>query len=103
MQLKMESVVDVSWHCLDALHGFVVAVGSCWGIAERAGCIVCHLIIVVIGCALLIAYAASWHAKILSPVWGRWGDVFEWLSVIAVIPLLLWVLDLYSWAYGLAG
>ncbi|OYN85858.1 type VII secretion integral membrane protein EccD [Parenemella sanctibonifatiensis] len=61
------------------------------------------LIIVVIGCALLIAYAASWHGKILSPVWGRWGDVFEWLSVIAVIPLLLWVLDLYSWAYGLAG
>lgn len=52
--------------------------------------------------ALLIAYvfahySASIYAKVLSPTWGRWGDIFEWLSIMAIIPALLGVLDLYSY------
>ena len=58
---------------------------------------------VLVIAVILIAYAAAYADKIPSPVWGRFGDVFEWLAVIAIVPLTLAVLDLYAWALGLAG
>lgn len=61
------------------------------------------LLIVALGVWFGIQYAATGWNRVLSPVWGRWGDIFEWLAVIAILPLLLAVLDLYSWAYGLGG
>lgn len=45
---------------------------------------------------VLAHYSAATYAKILSPTWGRWGDVFEWLAIMAIIPLLLGVLNLYA-------
>lgn len=42
-------------------------------------------------------YSASTYAKVLSPTWGRWGDIFEWLAIIGIVPSLLGVLDLYSY------
>ncbi|NNG19742.1 type VII secretion integral membrane protein EccD [Naumannella sp. ID2617S] len=61
------------------------------------------MLIVVLGIWFGSQYAATGWNRVLSPVWGRWGDVFEWIAVIAILPLLLAVLDLYSWAYGLGG
>ena len=53
------------------------------------------------GCLLLAYvfahYSASTYNKILSPTWGRWGDVVEWLAIIGIVPTLLGVLDLYSY------
>jgi type VII secretion integral membrane protein EccD len=46
---------------------------------------------------LFAHYAASWHARILSPTWGRWGDIFEWLAIIGIVPFMLGVLDFYVW------
>lgn len=53
------------------------------------------------GC-LLVAYvfahySATTYNKVLSPTVGRWGDVFEWLAIIGIVPSLLGVLDLYSY------
>lgn len=59
--------------------------------------------VVLIGCALLTAYAATLYDQILSPVWGRWGDIIEWLAIMALAPLALAVINLYGWALGLAG
>ncbi len=59
--------------------------------------------VVMIAAAILIGYASQYADKIPSPVWGRVGDVFEWLAVIAIVPLTLAVLNLYAWAHGLAG
>ncbi|WP_231980151.1 type VII secretion integral membrane protein EccD [Tessaracoccus coleopterorum] len=42
-------------------------------------------------------YSASTYNKVLSPTWGRWGDVFEWLAIIGIVPTLLGVLDLYAY------
>ncbi len=42
-------------------------------------------------------YSAATYNKILSPTWGRWGDVFEWLAIIGIVPALLGVLDLYAY------
>lgn len=55
----------------------------------------------VLGAVLLLGYvfahySASTYGRILSPSWGRWGDVLEWLTIIGIIPSLLGVLDLYS-------
>ena len=46
---------------------------------------------------VLAHYSASTYGRILSPTWGRWGDVFEWLAIIGIIPSVLGVLDLYTY------
>lgn len=42
-------------------------------------------------------YSAATYNKVLSPTWGRWGDIFEWLAIIGIVPALLGVLDLYDY------
>ncbi|NLT29995.1 MAG: type VII secretion integral membrane protein EccD [Propionibacterium sp.] len=59
--------------------------------------------ILVLAAMLLGVYAASMYNVIVSPQWGRFGDIFEWLALLAMVPLLLQVLNLYMWAYGLSG
>ncbi|WP_460768873.1 type VII secretion integral membrane protein EccD [Mariniluteicoccus flavus] len=61
------------------------------------------LAVVVLAVWLLGQYATSQWNRVMSPVWGRWGDILEWLAIMAIVPLLLAVLDVYSWAYGLGG
>jgi hypothetical protein len=53
--------------------------------------------------AALAAYAANFTTRQLAPIWGRWADVFEWLALMAVVPLTLWVLDVFALALGLTG
>lgn len=60
-------------------------------------------IVVVLAAVLLGMYATSMYDQFVSPWWGRWGDIFEWLALLALFPLVLQILDLYWWAYGLAG
>lgn len=50
---------------------------------------------------LFAHYAASWHKNILSPTWGRWGDILEWLAIIGIVPFMLGVLNFYVWFRGL--
>lgn len=56
----------------------------------------------VLGAVLLLGYvlahySAATHARVLSPSWGRWGDVLEWLAIMGIVPSVLGVLDLYSY------
>lgn len=58
--------------------------------------------VIVFGLVLAVGYifahySASTYAKIVSPTWGRWGDILEWLAIIGIVPSLLGVLDLYSY------
>ncbi|WP_158676455.1 type VII secretion integral membrane protein EccD [Tessaracoccus sp. OH4464_COT-324] len=46
-------------------------------------------------------YSAAWYRKILSPTWGRWGDILEWVAIIGLVPLTLGVMDFYTWFRGL--
>ncbi|EPH05631.1 type VII secretion integral membrane protein EccD [Propionibacterium sp. oral taxon 192 str. F0372] len=61
------------------------------------------LIVVVLsgGAVALTHYAAVGYAKILSPTFGRWGDIVEWLAVMAVFPLTLGVIGTYGWVQTL--
>lgn len=67
------------------------------------GQVVVGTILVLGAGALLTSYSATLYGKILSPVWGRWGDIFEWIAIMSLIPLALAVINLYGWAFGLAG
>lgn len=65
---------------------------------------------IVVGVALavlltvvLAQYAASFASRQISPFWGRIADIVEWLALMAIIPLLLWNLDLFAYALGLTG
>lgn len=50
-----------------------------------------------------VAYAGRRKDRRPSPWLGRMADILEALIVLAVIPLVLAVLDLYAWTRGLAG
>lgn len=70
-----------------------VAIGAAQGLAGGA---------IVFGACLALGYvfahySASTYAKVLSPTWGRWGDVFEWIAIIGIVPALLGVLNLYNY------
>lgn len=59
-------------------------------------------LIILFAATLFIAYlfahySAAWFSRILSPTWGRWGDIFEWLAIIGIVPTMLGVLDFYVW------
>lgn len=61
---------------------------------------------ILFGLTLLIGYvfahwSAAWFRRVLSPVWGRWGDVFEWLAIIGIVPFMLGVIGFYTWFRGL--
>ena len=87
---------------LALLVGGVVCVGVALGSAgfdatrSGLGLVAVFLGLLVLGYGLA-HYSARTFSKVLSPTWGRWGDVFEWLAIIGVIPTLLGVLDLYSY------
>lgn len=49
----------------------------------------------------LTHFAAVGYAKFGSPTAGRFADILEWLSVMAVVPLALGVLGTYGWVQTL--
>ena len=61
------------------------------------------IMVVVAGLATvsLTHFAAVGYAKYGSPTAGRFADVLEWLSVMAVVPLVLGVLGVYGWVQTL--
>lgn len=58
---------------------------------------------VVLLAAILVLYAAYQYDRVMSPTWGRFGDVFEWIAIMAMIPLVLAVLDAYTFMMQLGG
>ncbi|WP_330277158.1 type VII secretion integral membrane protein EccD [Lentzea sp. NBC_00516] len=66
----------------------------------RAVAVLAPLVAVGLGLGVLSHYLPG---KRLRPYWGRAVDIFEYATAIAVIPLLLAVLDVYSWVRGLSG
>ncbi|PPK70911.1 type VII secretion integral membrane protein EccD [Actinokineospora auranticolor] len=51
---------------------------------------------VVVGVGLALAAAHLLPGRKLVPRWGRWGDLLHWATALAVIPLALSVLDVYT-------
>ena len=61
------------------------------------------LVLLVLLAILLANYAANFADRILSPYWGRFGDVFEWLAIMAIVPLLLAMLHVYTYVLGMVS
>lgn len=61
-------------------------------------------VVVLFGGLALASYASSMYNRILSPTYGRIGDILEWIGIMAIVPLVLAVLDVYltisGWAAG---
>ncbi len=51
----------------------------------------------------LAGYSAAMYNRILAPGWGRTGDILEWIAIMAIIPLVLAVLDVYTLVMGMAS
>jgi type VII secretion integral membrane protein EccD len=58
-----------------------------------------------VGCAAVpLLFASSYlPGRRLMPFWGRSADILEMILGIALVPVLLDLLHVYSWARGLAG
>ncbi len=61
------------------------------------------VLVVAASAAILAYYASVTYSRVMTPIWGRLGDVLEWLSVMAIVPVLLGVLNLYAAMRGLIG
>jgi type VII secretion integral membrane protein EccD len=59
---------------------------------------------VLFGGLALATYASVMFSRIVSPTYGRIGDILEWIGIMAIVPLVLAVLDVYltvsGWAAG---
>ncbi len=55
------------------------------------------------GGAVLMLFSRVLPGRRLRPYWGRAVEIFESLTAIAVLPILLQVLGVYAWMRGLAG
>lgn len=56
------------------------------------------LVVLVAGAATALTHhAAVGYQRIASPTLGRWGDVIEWISVMAIVPLVLGAVGTYGW------
>ncbi|GAA1981861.1 type VII secretion integral membrane protein EccD [Amycolatopsis minnesotensis] len=53
--------------------------------------------------ALMVLASRMLPGKRLRPYWGRAVEIFESITAIAVVPILLQVLGVYAWMRGLAG
>ncbi|MGW7672682.1 type VII secretion integral membrane protein EccD [Streptomyces sp. NPDC054775] len=54
------------------------------------------LVILVTGAVALLVAAEWLPRRRLLPIWGHIGDIAEWITVIALLPLLLQMLHAYS-------
>ena len=52
--------------------------------------------IAIVVTVALATYSAALYNRTISPVWGRFGDILEWLSIMAIVPLVLGVVDVYA-------
>ncbi|MFD8820104.1 type VII secretion integral membrane protein EccD [Streptomyces sp. NPDC059627] len=51
----------------------------------------------------LLVAAERLPGRRLLPVWGQLGDITEWVTAIALLPLLFQLLHAYAWFRSLAG
>lgn len=78
----------------------VLAAGLGWNLLMPQNPIIQALLLVVVvavAATALAHHAAVGYKRIASPTLGRWGDVLEWISVMAVVPLLLGAIGTYGW------
>ncbi len=59
--------------------------------------------VVLFGGLALAAYGSTMYNRILSPTYGRIGDILEWIGIMAIVPLVLAVLDVYLTLHGWAA
>lgn len=58
--------------------------------------------LIVLGVVVIVGYifahwSTSTYNKVISPTWGRWGDIIEWLAIMGIVPALLGILRLYAY------
>ncbi len=86
-----------------ALIGFAVVVMALMALpfGWRLGV---STLVVLFGGLALASYGSVMYNRIVSPTYGRIGDILEWIGIMAIVPLVLAVLDVYltvnGWAAG---
>ncbi len=61
------------------------------------------LVVVVVAAAVLFAAGRSLPGHKLLPYWGRAGDLLQTLAAAALLPLTLWLLNVYSYVRSAHG
>ncbi|MGI8768248.1 MAG: type VII secretion integral membrane protein EccD [Propionibacteriaceae bacterium] len=105
--LRARAFVGVSQRLVLLVGGSLILVGAAARMLLKIDMDALRIAVGVAGAVvvtLILAQFAARAAKTrISPFWGRMADVLEWLSLMAIVPLVLWVLDLYAMALGLTG
>lgn len=105
--LRARAFVGLAQRLVVLLSGLVVTTAT---VLRLALMVQDGLLLTVVGTTVVVAltvalgyYAAQMYNRFVSPVWGRFGDILEWIAIMAIIPLVLAVLDLYQLVRGIRG
>lgn len=105
--LRARAFVGLTQRLIVLLGGLLITVATTLRLAlgVQSGVLLLTVAVaVVVGLTLLLGYyAAQAYNRFISPVWGRLGDVVEWIAVMAIVPMVLAVLNLYQLARGIRG
>ncbi|WP_327585503.1 type VII secretion integral membrane protein EccD [Nonomuraea sp. NBC_00507] len=85
--------------------GLAGLVGVAIALAAGAGTVAAAAVVMgLLWLAMLVVGLGLWlPSGRLSPFWGRAGEVVDVILLIALFPLALGVLDVYTWIRGLSG
>lgn len=105
--LRARAFVGLYHRMVVLFAGVIAAVMTLVDLAGRAPQGVLPVLIggaaLVVTATILVIYASRGYDRILSPTWGRMGDIVEWIAIMSIVPLLLAVLDAYTFMLGLGG
>ncbi|MGR6923844.1 type VII secretion integral membrane protein EccD [[Actinomadura] parvosata] len=85
--------------------GLAGLVGVAVALSVGAGTVAAAAVVMgLLWVAMLVVGLGLWlPSGRLSPFWGRAGEIVDVILLIALFPLALGVLDVYTWIRGLAG
>ncbi|NJP98231.1 type VII secretion integral membrane protein EccD [Nonomuraea sp. FMUSA5-5] len=85
--------------------GLAGLVGVAVALSVGAGTVAAAAVVMgLLWVAMLVVGLGLWlPSGKLSPFWGRAGEIVDVILLIALFPLALGVLDVYTWIRGLAG
>ncbi|GAA5067244.1 type VII secretion integral membrane protein EccD [Nocardia callitridis] len=102
LALRGRAFADLAQACTMIAAGATILIGLLLGLAlgEHDRILVAGLLLLILAAAIVAFGVIGPHLEV-TPVTRRAGEVFEYLLIVAVIPLVLWITGVYSIARNL--
>lgn len=99
--LRARAFVGMTQRCALLLGGIAMVIPATLAVVvpllrSIEGALIVLGVVVIVG-YIFAHWSTSTYNKVISPTWGRWGDIIEWLAIMGIVPALLGILRLYAY------